>query len=55
MTELASGILSGDARAIARGISVVEQDGDGGPALVRQLFARAGRALLVGVTGAPGA
>jgi LAO/AO transport system kinase len=55
MTELASGILSGDVRAIARGISVVERGGEEGAGLVRQLFCHAGRALLVGVTGAPGA
>jgi LAO/AO transport system kinase len=55
MTELASGILSGDVRAIARGISVVERGGEDGAGLERQLFCHAGRALLVGVTGAPGA
>ena len=55
MTDLASGILSGDARAIARGISIVEHDGEAGADLVRELFPHAGRAFLVGVTGAPGA
>ena len=47
--------MSGDARGIARGISLVENDPDEGPALVRELFARSGRAFLVGITGAPGA
>jgi len=55
MTELASAIFSGDARAIARGISLVESAGDDGPSLVREVFAHTGRAFLVGVTGAPGA
>ena len=55
MSTLADSILSGDPRAIARGISVVENDGEGGPQLVRELFGRSGRAFLVGVTGAPGA
>ena len=55
MSALADSILSGDPRAIARGISLVENDADGGPALVRELFGRSGRAFLVGVTGAPGA
>jgi LAO/AO transport system kinase len=55
MTDLASGILSGDARAIARGISLVEQAGEDAASLIRQIFPHSGRAFLVGVTGAPGA
>ena len=47
--------MSRDPRAIARGISIVENDSDAGAALVRDLFARSGRAFLVGITGAPGA
>ena len=47
--------MSGDPRGIARGISLVENDADQGPALVRELFGRSGRAFLVGITGAPGA
>ena len=54
MTDLASGILSGEALAIARGISVVERGGEAAASLVREIFARSGRAFLVGVTGAPG-
>ena len=48
-------IAEGDPRAIARGISAVEDDPVAGAELVRELFGRAGRAYLVGVTGAPGA
>ena len=55
MSALAASILSGDPRAIARGISLVENETEDGPALVRELFERSGRAFLVGVTGAPGA
>jgi LAO/AO transport system kinase len=55
MTNLASAILSGDARAIARGISLVERGADEGAILVREIFPRSGGAFLVGVTGAPGA
>ena len=55
MSALAEAILSGDPRGIARGISLVENDRDEGPALVRELFAQTGRAFLVGITGAPGA
>jgi LAO/AO transport system kinase len=52
---LSDRILDGDPRAIARGISVVEDDSDGGAALVRELFAKSGRAFVVGITGSPGA
>jgi LAO/AO transport system kinase len=55
LSSLSDSILSGDPRGIARGISVVENEEDEGPALVRDLFARTGRAFVVGVTGAPGA
>jgi LAO/AO transport system kinase len=55
LSALAESILSGDPRGIARGISLVENEPADGPALVRELFHRSGRAFLVGVTGAPGA
>ena len=55
MSTLSDLIVAGDPRGIARGISIVENDAEEGPALVRELFARSGRAFLVGVTGAPGA
>jgi GTPase len=55
LSQLAVRILDGDARAIARGISLVEDDQEGGAELVRELFSRSGRAFYVGVTGAPGA
>jgi LAO/AO transport system kinase len=54
LSALSDSIVSGDPRGIARGISVVENDADEGPALVRDLFVRSGRAFLVGMTGAPG-
>src|SRR5207237_7851941 len=55
LSVLSEQIAEGDPRAIARGISAVEDDPGAGPELVRELFGRAGRAYLVGVTGAPGA
>src|SRR5712691_8239941 len=55
LSTLSERILAGDPRAIARGISLVEDDADAGAALARELFGRSGRAFLVGVTGAPGA
>jgi LAO/AO transport system kinase len=55
LSTLSDRILDGDPRAIARGISMVEDDSDAAASLVRELFARSGRAALVGVTGSPGA
>ena len=55
MADLASAILSGDARAVARGISLVENAGDDAASLVREIFSKSGNAFLVGITGAPGA
>ena len=55
LSELAERVVSGDPRAIARAISVVEDDADAGAALVGEIFSRSGRAFVVGVTGAPGA
>ncbi|MGH9312520.1 MAG: methylmalonyl Co-A mutase-associated GTPase MeaB [Vicinamibacterales bacterium] len=52
---LAERVLAGDARAVARAISLVEDETAGAAALVRDLFPRTGRAYLVGVTGPPGA
>ncbi len=47
-------VRSGDRRAIARAISMVEDDSDGLPELSRGLFAHTGRAHTVGLTGSPG-
>ncbi len=55
MSDLATLILSGDPRGIAKGISLVEDDPAATPGLVAEIFGHTGRAFLVGVTGAPGA
>ena len=52
---LAERVLAGDSRAIARAMSLVEDETPAGAALIAQLYPRTGRAYLVGVTGAPGA
>ncbi|HET7295105.1 MAG TPA: P-loop NTPase fold protein, partial [Vicinamibacteria bacterium] len=53
--SLAEGVVRGDVRAMARAISRVE-DGDAeAAALIAELFPRAGRSLVIGVTGPPGA
>ena len=52
---LGARVLAGDPRAIARAISVIEDDSPSAAALVRELFPHTGGAYLVGVTGPPGA
>src|SRR5581483_10295942 len=47
--------MAGDARAIARAISLIEDEDPSSADLVRAIFPRTGRAYLVGVTGPPGA
>jgi LAO/AO transport system kinase len=47
-------ILRGDPRAIARAISLVEDETREGAALIARLYPHTGRAYLIGVTGAPG-
>ena len=53
--SLADAVLAGDVRAIARAISLVEDDTPAGVDLLRALFPRTGGAFVVGVTGPPGA
>ncbi len=53
-TSLIDGVLAGDARAIARAISIVEDETPEAAKLIGQLFSHTGRAYLIGVTGAPG-
>lgn len=57
MTEsaLADRVLAGDARAIARAISLIEDEAPAAADVIRSLFPKTGRAYLVGVTGPPGA
>lgn len=55
MTELTERILAGDARAIARAATLIENRCTGCEELLRVLFPRSGRASILGVTGAPGA
>jgi LAO/AO transport system kinase len=52
---LAERVRSGDVRAIARAISIIEDESSAAAALVRDIFPHTGRSYLVGVTGPPGA
>src|SRR5688572_1839932 len=49
------GVLAGDARAVARAISLVENDTAAGTELLQSIFSKTGRAQLIGITGPPGA
>lgn len=55
LEALASRVLAGEPRALARGISLVEDDDPAGWSLVRELYPHTGRAAVVGITGSPGA
>ena len=55
MSSLAKRVLAGDVRAIARAISLIEDEAPAGADLIRQIYGRTGRAYLVGITGPPGA
>jgi LAO/AO transport system kinase len=48
-------VRQGDTRAVARAISLVEDEAEQARPLLAALFPHAGRALVVGVTGPPGA
>jgi LAO/AO transport system kinase len=51
---LAERLLAGDKRALARGISLVEDDDPEGWALVQEVYPRTGKASVIGFTGPPG-
>jgi LAO/AO transport system kinase len=48
-------LLKGDPRTVARAISTVENGGNGAAALMKDVYQRTGRALIIGITGSPGA
>lgn len=53
--SLAERVRAGDVRAMARAISLIEDDEAEAADLVRSIFPDTGRAYLVGITGPPGA
>ena len=53
--RLSDRVLDGDPRAIARAISLIEDEAPQAAELVRALFPHTGGAYLVGITGPPGA
>src|SRR6185437_10638655 len=48
-------LRSGDPRSLARAISLVENHAPGWIELLKELFPHTGKALTIGLTGAPGA
>ncbi len=53
--DLEQRILSGDTRALAKAASLIEAQTKAGQDLIAALFPRTGRAMMIGVTGPPGA
>lgn len=54
LDTLTQDLLSGNRRALARAISLVEDGGPDATKLVKRLFPQSGRAHLIGITGSPG-
>jgi GTPase len=52
--SLAERIVGGDRRALAKAITLIENDDPAGWELVRELYPRTGKARIVGFTGPPG-
>src|SRR5262245_42591961 len=52
--ELVAVVLAGDRRALARAITLVEDNAPDAELLVRDVYPRTGRAASIGVTGPPG-
>jgi LAO/AO transport system kinase len=54
MKDLVEKILKGDSAAIARGISLVENNPDETQMLMKEIFPHTGESTVIGITGAPG-
>ncbi len=54
-TELAERVLAGNPRAVARAITTVENGSEGARETLAALYPHTGKAVIVGITGAPGA
>lgn len=53
--DLIDKIFNGEPRAIARAITLVENSDEGASELMKAVFPRTGNAVIIGITGAPGA
>jgi LAO/AO transport system kinase len=54
-SPLSARVRDGDSRALARAMSLVEDESAAGASLIRDLFPHTGGAYVIGVTGTPGA
>jgi len=52
--DLKQEILKGSPRAVAKGISLVENNSEKAQSLMKDLFPHTGKSLIIGITGAPG-
>src|ERR1700688_845417 len=55
MADLAEDVLRGDLRALARAATFIESQDQSAARLMAEIRSHAGRALILGITGAPGA
>jgi len=53
--QLIEGVFSGNPRSIARAISLVESNAPGSAEMMKAIYARTGKAFVIGITGSPGA
>ncbi len=53
--DLKKDLLKGQHKAIARVLTLVEEDSDLGKKYLRELFPHTGKAIVIGITGSPGA
>ena len=54
-TEIIEKLFAGEPRAVARAITRVENGADDAAELMKEIFPKTGNALIVGITGSPGA
>src|SRR5437899_9885015 len=55
LPDLIEKVLSGEPRSIARAITAVESGVDGAAELMKAVFPQTGKAMVIGITGSPGA
>jgi LAO/AO transport system kinase len=53
--DLVEKLLTGDPRSVARSITLVENAREGADELMKAIFPKTGNALIIGITGSPGA